>query len=95
MYSLVVNERFFITLSAIPGIILMGGDYHIDHREFLKPASSLKFKTMNALGYNSRRWYGGIEFIGDTFIARLDKQENVNIGHAKGKIYVGYRFIGK
>jgi hypothetical protein len=92
MYSLVFLKKCYITLSAIPGIILLSGDYKVDTRKFLGLSPSLSLKTMNSIGYNTRRFYTGLQFSGDAFGARWAEKSGVMIGHSKWKIFVGYRF---
>jgi hypothetical protein len=95
MYSIVIGRNFYITLGLIPGLALSTGDYSVDNRELIGLFPSFNIKTMNAIGYNSRRFYGGIQFEGDLLSARIDKKENIGIGHGKGKLFVGYRFKRK
>ena len=95
MYSIVFLKKFYITLSAIPGVVVVAGDYKIDDRELIGLQPSLKFKTMNAIGYNSRRFYAGLQFTGNVYFARLDRNAGVEIGHGKGKIFFGYRIKRK
>ncbi|MCK5105103.1 MAG: DUF4421 family protein [Cyclobacteriaceae bacterium] len=95
MYSIVFLHNFYITLSAIPGIVIVAGDYKINNRELIGLQPSLRLKTMNAIGYNSRRFYAGIQFTGNAYFTRLDKKAGIEIGHGKGKIFFGYRFMRK
>jgi hypothetical protein len=95
MYSFVIGGNFYITLGLIPGIALSAGDYQVGKRESIGLFPSLNIKTMNSIGYNSRRFYAGIQFEGDFYSARVEKSENVGIAHGKGKIFIGYRFKKK
>ncbi len=95
MYSIVIGRNFYITLGLIPGLALSTGDYKVDNRALIDIFPSLTIKTMNALGYNSRRFYAGIQIEGDVFGARIDRKENVGIAHGKGKLFFGYRFKKK
>lgn len=95
MYTLVIGGNFYITLGLIPGVALSAGDYLIEKRESIGLFPSFNIRTMNSMGYNARRIYLGLQFEGDIYSARIDKKANVGIGHGKGKIFVGYRFIKK
>ncbi len=95
MYSIVIAKNFYITLGLIPGFGVSAGDYSVDKRELIGLFPSFNIKTMNAIGYNSRRFYGGILIEGDVSSARIDKKENIGIGHGKGKLFFGYRFKRK
>ena len=95
MYSIVFLDNFYLTLSAIPGIVIVAGDYKINERKLIGLQPSLRFKTMNAIGYNARRFYCGIQFTGNAFFTRLDKKAGIEIGHGKGKLFFGYRIKKK
>jgi hypothetical protein len=95
MYTLVVGNNFYLTLGLIPGIALSGGDYQVENRESMGLFPSANIRTMNSMGYNARRIYVGLQFEGDIFSARIDKKANVGIDHAKGRIFIGYRFKRK
>ena len=92
MFTFVVKEHFFLTLSAIPGINLNSGDYFSQDRSFIAPNINLKFNTMNALGYNGRRFFAGVNFIADSYLSRIDNKLHVEIGYGKSTFFVGYRF---
>lgn len=92
MYTLVVGNNFYLTLGLIPGIALSGGDYQVENRESIGLFPSANIRTMNSMGYNARRIYVGLQFEGDILSARIDQKANVGIDHAKGKIFIGYRF---
>jgi len=95
MYSIVIGRNFYITLGLIPGVALSTGDYKVDSRTLIGLHPSLKIKTMNSIGYNSRRFYAGVQIEGDVYSARIDKKANIGIAHGKGKLFVGYRFKRK
>jgi len=95
MYSIVIARNFYITLGLIPGVTLSAGDYKVNNRESIALQPSIKIKTMNSIGYNSRRFYAGVQFEGDLSRARIEKKENVGIAHGKGKLFIGYRFKKK
>ena len=92
MYSFVYKERFFLTLGLIPGLSITGGDYLTDERRLTGPHLNLKVSTMNALGYNSNRFYTGLHFIVDGQFTRLEKKRSAEIGHGKAGLFAGYRF---
>jgi len=94
MYSF-VKKGFYVTLSLIPGIAVVAGDFSMGQRTPAPLRLSGKFKTMNAVGYSARRWYGGIQITADIFGTRLAEGLGVQIVRAKGKIFVGYRFRRK
>ena len=92
MYTFVLKKHFFLTLSFIPGISINMGDYRLDVRNSLKTGASLRIRTMNALGYNGRRFFVGIQGSGNLINVKIDKNLNVDTGHGNAKIFVGYRF---
>jgi hypothetical protein len=92
MYSFVYKKRFFITLGLIPGLNIYAGDFHTATREYLSPRIHLKINSMNAIGYNSMKFFTGFQFLGDTYFSRLDKKLTAEIGHGKISFFVGYRF---
>ncbi len=88
-------KKFFLTLSIMPGISLNAGDYYSDQRNFISPHITFSTKTMNALGYNSRRLFGGFRFLGDVFAVRTEKRQNILISRGRFKFFAGWRFRNK
>jgi hypothetical protein len=95
MYSFVYREHFFLTLSLIPGINFNSGDYLTENRNTISPNFNLKLNSMNAIGYNGRKFFTGFNFLADGFFSRIDKKLTAEIGHGKSSFFVGYRFGGK
>ena len=95
MYSFVYKKHFFLTLSVIPGINVNAGDYHTDVRHYTSPNVNFKFTSMNAIGYNGRKFYTGFNFITNALFFRLEKKLFVEVGHGKGTFFIGYRFGNK
>lgn len=92
MYSFVYKKRFFLTLSFIPGINVSAGDYYTDDRQYYKPTINFKVNSRNAIGYNSIKFFTGIQIDGNTFFTRFDKKLLGEIGHGKLSLFIGYRF---
>jgi len=92
MYTFVYKEHFFLTLSIIPGFSINGGDFYTDARNYMPPSLNFKINTMNAIGYNSKKYFVGINLLADTFYSRLGEKLSVEIGHGKFSFFVGYRF---
>lgn len=95
MYTFVFLRKFYLTLSAIPGIVLVAGDYKIDEREFLDLRTSLKFSTMNSLGYNSRRFYTGVQFTNSFYLTKIGENSGIQDGYMKLKLFAGFRLRKK
>ena len=94
MYTFVVKERFFLTLSAIPGIGLHAGDYLSDERIYMTPKLNFNLASMNAIGYNSKRFFIGLQLIINSNFLRLGKDFGTEVGFGKGGVFMGYRFGG-
>lgn len=92
MYTFVYKKHFFLTLSLIPGINFNGGDFFTDSRNYISPNFNFKINTMNAIGYNSKKVFTGVNYLLDGFFSRLDTKQSVEIGHGKFSLFVGYRF---
>lgn len=95
MYTLVFLRKFYLTLGAIPGIVLVAGDYRIEDREFLDLTASLKLSVMSSLGYNSRRFYTGVNFGDSFYLTKIDKKAGIQVGYMKLKLYAGFRLRKK
>ena len=63
MYSFVIKKRIFLTLSAIPGIGFNTGNFDTDERKQLPPKFNFNLVSMNAIGYNSERFFVGLQLI--------------------------------
>jgi len=94
MYSFIYKEHFFLTLSLIPGLVISSGDYLAQSktREFIHLNLRVKLNTMNAIGYNGRRFFTGLSFVADTEYLRIEKESNIEVGHGVASFFVGYRF---
>ena len=92
MYSFVYKEHFFLTISLIPGININSGDYFSTSRNYISPNIHLKLNTMNAVGYNGRKFFAGFHFLSDSYFSRIEKKLTAEIGHGKASFFVGYRF---
>jgi hypothetical protein len=92
MYTFVYRKHFFLTLSLILGFNVNAGDYYTDQRNYIDLNVNLKFNSMNAIGYNGRKLYVGINFLTNSYLSRLDKKLYAQIGHGRAKLFIGYRF---
>ncbi|NJN26851.1 MAG: DUF4421 domain-containing protein [Cyclobacteriaceae bacterium] len=92
MYTLVWKEHFFVTLSLIPSLGLNMGDYKTDFRQPYPTHLFLGLSTINSIGYNADKLFGGIQFATDSYDTRIEKKQKVVSGHGKIKLYFGYRF---
>ncbi len=92
MYSLIWKKKVFFTLSFIPGVSLNMGDYLVDFRQPLDTHLSFRLRTMNAIGYNGRKIFTGIQAAGNLINVKLIKGSNVEISHGYSKFFIGYRF---
>ncbi len=92
MYTFVWRKYFYVTASLIPDLGVNFGDYRTDFRKPYDTHLYLGLRTMNSIGYNSERLFGGIQFNTDVFRTRIEKQLGVITGHGKAKLFIGYRF---
>lgn len=92
MYSFVYKKRFFLTLSLIPGLNINAGDYYTDSRVYNSASINLKLNSLNAIGYNSSKFFTGFQFFSSAYFTSLDKKLSAEIGHGKLSFFVGYRF---
>jgi hypothetical protein len=92
MYSFVFREHFYATLGLIPGIGVNLGDFKSDIKQPFVAQVSTGWSTMNAIGYNSSRFFGGIQLIADNYSFKMKKDLILNQGHGKIKFHIGYRF---
>lgn len=94
MYTFVFKKSIFLTLSVIPGINFNNGDYKAQgmERKFIKPNFNLRMISMNALGYNGRRFFTGFQYLFDSYYAGIEKKLKTQLGYGKLSLFVGYRF---
>ena len=92
MYTFVYKEHFFLTLGIIPGLSFNMGDYNTDSRDLFKWNVSYKIKTMNAIGYNSEKYFAGMQLVGDWNNVMLQKKLHSLFNQGSLKLFVGYRF---
>ena len=92
IYTFVFQKYFYATLSFIPAFGINLGDYKTDYRKSFDTHMYLGFKTMNSIGYNSDRIFGGIQYTNDFSKTRIEKQLGFQTSHGKTKLFLGYRF---
>ncbi len=93
MYTFIWKKNFFLTLGFIPGLNFNLGDSRAEERNTFRWNVSYKIKSMNALGYNSKRFYTGLQLAGDFNNLYIAKKESVLFSNGNLKLFVGYRFI--
>lgn len=92
MYTFVARERYFLTVSLIPGLHYNVGDYATDQLHRLTGNLNLKFNTLNAIGYNGDKFYGGLYFFYNSQFNRVTPGLYAEVGYSKFAAFVGYRF---
>ena len=92
MYSFVYKDHYFLTIGLIPGLNLNFGDSFTHSRNNIEPNIHIKINTMNAIGYNGRKFFGGFNYLGDAVFSHLGKKQSAEVGHGKFSIFIGYRF---
>ncbi|MGB1003758.1 MAG: DUF4421 family protein [Salibacteraceae bacterium] len=95
MYTYVFKENFFVTVSLLPGLILNNGDHSISNRVPTSRHFNGRIQSLNSIGYNSRRFFAGINIEGDGYWIRVADKQRVEVGQGSGSIFVGYRFRNK
>jgi hypothetical protein len=95
MYSFILKEKFFLTLGLIPGLNLTYGDRKVEAKELINWKLSYKIKTMNAIGYNSRKLFASLQLVSDLNNINMDKKLDTFFTNGSLKLYIGYRFIPK
>ena len=94
MYTFSIKQHFFISLGLIPGIVLNSGDYRTDFRQQMNLNVSWALNTMNAIGYNGKNFFGGIQFVGDIYNVRTAKKLSIDITKGNAKLWdIGLRKI--
>lgn len=92
MYTFVFREHFYATFGLIPGIGVNLGDFKSDIKQPFIAHVGTGWSTMNAIGYNSNRFFGGIQLIADNYNFKMEKALMLNQGHGKIKFHLGFRF---
>ena len=86
-----VYKKFYLTLSAMPGVALTFGSVQSDAGRYNPNLINLAFESKSGLGYNSRKWYAGLYAIYNYQSTQLadDLTYNNNLGEIR--FFVGYR----
>jgi hypothetical protein len=106
MYTFVIKKHFYATISINPGLSYLNYQAHAygpkdtvqGHRDstyIVKSQSNLGFRLQSriALGYNSPRWYAGLNFAGDAFYQNESvARSSLDYSIGSFRIFVGYRF---
>jgi hypothetical protein len=95
MHTFVLKGNMFFTTSLIPGLIYNNGDYSVDGLLLIPRQFNGRIKTMNSLGYNSRRFFAGLTFEFEAYWIKLADHQRTEVGHGSGSLFVGYRFKKK
>ena len=92
MYSFVYQEKWFLTLSVIPGIHYNVGDFASGSLHQIPGNINVKLNSMNSIGYNGRKFYAGIYYLYNGQLNRIRENLYAEIGYGKLAAFVGYRF---
>lgn len=92
MYTFVWQKYFYVTLSIVPGLGINYGDFGTTIHQPYKTHLYLGYLSMNSVGYNSDKLFGGIKFISNTFRTNIAKKQKVLTGSGNFKLFFGYRF---
>lgn len=92
IYTFVFGKKFYATLGFIPGLGMSLGDYKTDLKQPFDVQINTGWSTINAVGYNSKKVFAGIQIVGDNYGFRLKRKLIFNQGHGKIKFHIGYRF---
>lgn len=92
MYTYVYKEHYFITLNLSPGLVFNYGDYSVDQLEALPTGLNFSFSSMNSIGYNGNRLFGGFNLIWENYNVKVASHTRMGIGSGKMTAFIGYRF---
>lgn len=92
MYTFVYKEHLYATLGFIPGLGMNLGDFKSDYKEPFQTQLTTGFSIMSSIGYNSAKFFGGIQFTADNYWYRMLDDLKLNQGQGKIKLNIGYRF---
>jgi hypothetical protein len=95
MYTFVYKTNFFLSIGLIPGLNFNFGDFYNEstaERQFVPLNAHFKINSLNAIGYNGRRIFGGASFTIDATFARLAPRLTEITGRGLISLFVGYRF---
>ncbi|MCD4735006.1 MAG: DUF4421 domain-containing protein [Bacteroidales bacterium] len=67
------------------------GDFSTKERYYQSANINFNFVSMNAFGYNGRKFFTGVNFITEGTFSRIEKKLNTEIGFGKASFFVGYR----
>ncbi len=97
MYTFVFKKNIFLTLSMIPGLNFNAGDYRPwgTNRQSINRNFNFRLISMNAFGYNGRRFFTGMQYILDSYYAGIQSKLKTQLGYGKLSLFVGYRFAKK
>jgi hypothetical protein len=86
-----IHKKFYLTLSAMPGVSLTLASVQSDAGKYNPNYINFSFNSKSGLGYNSRRWYAGLYMIYNYQSMKLadDLAFNINLGEIR--FFVGYR----
>ena len=95
MYTFVYKSHYFASLGLIPGININGGDFFDESEQKRKVVplnAHFKINSLNSIGYNGRKYFGGLSLIFDASYARLANNLTSVTGRGVINLFVGIRF---
>lgn len=95
MHTFVFKRNIFLTVSLIPGLIFNNGDYSVNRLQSIPRQVNGRVKSLNSLGYNSRRIFAGITYEIDGYWIKLADNQRTEVSHGSGSLFIGYRFKSK
>jgi len=90
-YSFVYKKYWYLTLSAIPSLSLVFGDYKVDNRDLIDFNLQFALNTLSSLGYNGRKFFSAIQLIAALQPVNIADGARVDLAYSSLRVLFGMR----
>jgi len=97
MHTFAIKKRLYIHGGIIQGLFYNHSNLleHLDIDERMNNTLGTSLNLRFTMGYNGKKFYGGVFYILDSFISDLLSTKYELTTHSYARIYIGYRFYIK
>jgi len=91
-HTFVYKKHWYLTLSGIPSLSLVFGDYKVENRELIDFSFQFALNTLSSLGYNGRKFFSAIQLVGALQPISISSDARVDLAYTSLRALVGMRF---
>jgi len=91
-HSFVYKKHWYLTISAIPSLSLVFGDYKVENRELIDFNFQFALNSLSSIGYNGENFFSAIQLVGSLQPVNITTDSRVDFAYTSLRFLAGMRF---